>query len=93
MEVRFVEVAGARSRYYHAGEGDRRLLLVHGFGMCADAWTRCIDGFADDFEVFAPDLPGHGDSEWATFADGSGGQRLLVDHLGRFPVAPAIGRW
>ena len=92
MEVRFVEVAGARSRYYHAGEGGRRLLLVHGFGMCADAWTRCIDSFADDFEVFAPDLPGHGFSDWVDFADGVAPQRHLADHLGRFADALGIDR-
>ena len=92
MEVRFVEVAGADTRYYHAGESGERLLLVHGFGMCADAWTRCIDGLAEDFEVFAPDLPGHGFSGWIDFADGVAPQRHLADHVGRFMDALGIGR-
>ncbi|MDA0262024.1 MAG: alpha/beta hydrolase [Proteobacteria bacterium] len=92
MEVSFVDVDGANMRYYHAGAGKRRLLLVHGFGMCADAWSYTIDGFADDFEVFAPDLLGHGYTDWIDFPDGVAPQQHLVHYVGRFMDAVGIDR-
>ena len=92
MEVSFVDVDGANVRYYHAGSSKRRLLLVHGFGMCADAWSYTIDSFAEDFEVFAPDLLGHGYTDWIDFADGVAPQQHLVDYVGRFMDAVGIER-
>ena len=92
MEVQFVDVDGANMRYYHGGSGDRRLLLVHGFGMCAEAWSYTIDSFAEEFEVFAPDLLGHGYTDWIDFADGIAPQRHLVDYVGRFMDTVGIER-
>jgi 2-hydroxy-6-oxonona-2,4-dienedioate hydrolase len=38
---------------------------LHGFGFSADAWLRVIDPLARDYSVVAPDLIGHGFTEWA----------------------------
>lgn len=60
MRAAFAEVAGARTRYLHAGEG-APLLLVHGLGTTADRWARNMDALgAAGNAVFAPDLPGAG---------------------------------
>ncbi|MCZ6484656.1 MAG: alpha/beta hydrolase [Acidobacteria bacterium] len=41
----------------------QRLVLVHGSGCSADSWRYQVDYLSRDFEVVAPDLPGHGGSE------------------------------
>lgn len=38
------------------------IVLVHGFGANKDNWTRLAAELTDEFNVFAIDLPGHGDS-------------------------------
>ena len=42
-----------------------RVVLIHGVGLRAEAWRPIIDDLAIDFEVVAPDLPGHGASPFA----------------------------
>ncbi|MEO7854559.1 MAG: alpha/beta hydrolase [Rubrivivax sp.] len=38
------------------------LLLLHGIGSSATAWSRQMEGLGIDFTCLAPDLPGYGDS-------------------------------
>jgi pimeloyl-ACP methyl ester carboxylesterase len=42
-------------------DGDT-IVLVHGFGASKDNWTRLAAELTDQFNVYAIDLPGHGDS-------------------------------
>lgn len=44
-----------------ANNGDT-LVLIHGFSANKDNWTRIARKFTDDFNVYAIDLPGHGES-------------------------------
>ncbi|GGE52835.1 lipase [Streptosporangium jomthongense] len=44
-----------------ANNGDT-IVLVHGFGANKDNWTRLARELTDDFNVYAVDLPGHGES-------------------------------
>ena len=60
MQASFVDVDGIRTRYLHEGDGDEALLLVHGYGISSDGWARVIDPFAERYAVFAPDILGHG---------------------------------
>ena len=46
-------------------ESDPPLILLHGGRDHARSWDRIAEGFAADHYVIAPDLRGHGDSEWA----------------------------
>jgi pimeloyl-ACP methyl ester carboxylesterase len=39
-----------------------RLVLIHGSGCSADSWRYQVDGLLREFEIVAPDLPGHGAS-------------------------------
>ena len=56
MEVAFADIDGVRTRYYHAGEGQARtLVLLHGLGISADSWARNIDPLAAHFRIVAPD--------------------------------------
>lgn len=42
-------------------DGDT-LVLIHGFGANKDNWTRLAKEFQGEFNIYAIDLPGHGDS-------------------------------
>ncbi|MEM9439191.1 MAG: alpha/beta hydrolase [Pseudomonadota bacterium] len=59
------------------------LLLLHGVGLRAEAWTMQIEGLSPTWSVIAPDLPGHGESQML------GSRPTLRDYVDR--VAMAIG--
>ncbi|MET0374289.1 MAG: alpha/beta fold hydrolase, partial [Rhizorhabdus sp.] len=42
------------------------LILQHGGRDHARSWDAVAAAFADDYHVIAPDLRGHGDSDWAS---------------------------
>ncbi len=46
------------------------MLLIHGVGLCADAWAPVLPILTRHFAVTAVDLPGHGGS--SNFAEGRG---------------------
>lgn len=68
-------------------DGDT-IVMVHGFGANKDNWTRLADHLTRDFNVFAIDLPGHGDSSKPLDL----GYTLpeQTEHLGRILEALAI---
>lgn len=51
-----------------AGSGEP-LLLIHGVGMRAEAWSPQIEALAADYRVIAVNMPGHGGSD--PLADGA----------------------
>jgi pyruvate dehydrogenase E2 component (dihydrolipoamide acetyltransferase) len=65
-----VEVGGIRLRYVAVGEGDRRVVLLHGFGGNKDNWLFNLEPLAEGRTVYALDFPGHGESD-KRVADGS----------------------
>lgn len=60
-EVTVGELDIAYLRSKETVEGDT-LVLIHGFGANKDNWTRLAKEFKGEFNVYAIDLPGHGDS-------------------------------
>ncbi len=54
-EEGFVEVAGARLHYLHAGSG-RAVLLIHGLVGSSSNWRNNIDALAANANVYAIDL-------------------------------------
>ncbi|SNR62526.1 alpha/beta hydrolase [Paracoccus sediminis] len=50
---------GGTAHILEAGAGEP-LLLIHGVGMCADAWRPQIDALRGGYHVVAVDMPGHG---------------------------------
>lgn len=92
---RFYESQGLRLHYADWGNADAPpLLLVHGGRDHARSWDTIARALQPHFHVMAPDLRGHGDSEWATgssysLADnvydlthlaGAGRETVLVGH-------------
>ena len=71
--------------------GRPNLILVHGSRDHARSWDRVAAAFQGDFRVVAPDLRGHGDSNWAPGAMYSIPEYVLdisalVDIVDRWPV-------
>jgi len=64
------------------------LLLVHGTRDHARSWDRTAEALTDRYCVYAPDLRGHGDSQWAI-----GGDYSIIDYaLDIHALGEAVGR-
>lgn len=79
MRVSFANVDGVRTRFYDAGSG-LPVVLVHGGGAAADTWIRNIPTLAKTHRVIAPDLIGHGFSDWRPY-DTAAPQRVQAQHV------------
>ena len=74
---RFYESQGLRLHYVDWGnEAAPPLILVHGGLDHCRNWDAIARELQPHFHVVAPDLRGHGDSEWA-----KGSSYSLVDHV------------
>ncbi|QLD84294.1 alpha/beta fold hydrolase [Natronomonas halophila] len=65
-DQRSIEVDGTRIRYYVDGpEEARPVVLVHGVGIdsATVSWREAFHELAEEYRVYALDLPGHGDSD------------------------------
>jgi len=72
-------------------KGKPNLILVHGGMDHARSWDLVAQAFRRDFRVLAPDLRGHGDSNWAPGAMYSLSEYVLdlsalIDIIDGFPV-------
>jgi pimeloyl-ACP methyl ester carboxylesterase len=59
---RYTEIDGASAFIESAGEGDP-VICLHTAGQSGAQWLDVLRGMSGDFNVIAPDLPGHGRSE------------------------------
>ena len=76
-----IDVNGHRLRYLKRGEGGEPMLLIHGFGGDLNNWLFNHEALAADREVYALDLPGHGES---TKDVGEGTLESLADTVAAF---------
>ena len=92
---RFVSAAGVRWHVQQAGTQGPRVLLLHGTGASLHTWRDLLKPLAQDAQVLAIDLPGHGFSSLAA-AEGMSlpgmarGIAQLLDELA-WPVQAFIG--
>lgn len=61
-ELQYREVHGYRRAFRRAGSGPA-LLLVHGMGDSSATWAHVVPRLAENYDVIAPDLLGHGGSD------------------------------
>ncbi|WP_417567307.1 alpha/beta fold hydrolase [Marinobacter sp.] len=59
VEVGNLDITYLRNQQAVTGD---TIVMIHGFGANKDNWTRLAKHLTDDFNVYAIDLPGHGDS-------------------------------
>lgn len=57
-----IELAGRTLRYLKRGEGGTPVVLIHGFGGDLNNWLFNHEPLSGKREVYALDLPGHGES-------------------------------
>src|ERR1043165_1345573 len=57
--------------------GDLTFVLLHGFADIGAMWSEVADRIAPHGHVMAPDLRGHGDSDWV----GPGGYYYFMDYV------------
>ncbi|MGI8925357.1 MAG: alpha/beta fold hydrolase [Tepidiformaceae bacterium] len=80
-----------RLKMHYLAWGDEAkppILLVHGTRDHARSWDRTAEALVDRYCVYAPDLRGHGDSEWSI-----GGDYSIIDYaLDIHALGEAVGR-
>lgn len=59
----FIQVNGARIRYWREGNRGVPLLLIHGLGGSAENWIANVSPLAERHRVYVMDLPGFGRSD------------------------------
>lgn len=59
----FCQIDGIRIRYWIAGTGQKKVILVHGLGGSIEAWNENVEPLSDEYTVYAIELPGHGKSD------------------------------
>jgi pimeloyl-ACP methyl ester carboxylesterase len=91
-----LDVAEGHLGYLTSGDHGPAVVLLHGAGFDNSqvSWGRLGRELSEDHRVFAPDLPGHGESRpWNACADGRGLEDAtvrLLDHWG-LPSATLVG--
>lgn len=58
----FTEIDGIRTNYRKEGNGEN-VLMLHGWGTSAELFAAIIDTLKAKYTVYAPDLPGFGQTE------------------------------
>lgn len=68
MRMKMVDCDGVKIRTIYEGDPKNYpVLLIHGFGACAEHWIKNIDALSDQFYVIAPDLACHGFSDHVSY--------------------------
>ena len=62
VERKVIKVKDLEVLYYKAGQGDP-LVVVHGGAGDARTWIKNMEALAENYTVYAPDLPGYGGSQ------------------------------
>ncbi len=55
----YAQVGGVRLHYAHAGNGEKLIILLHGFPEFWYSWRNQIVGLSDEYTVVAPDMRGY----------------------------------
>jgi pimeloyl-ACP methyl ester carboxylesterase len=79
-EDRFVDVSGARARYWKLGDSGPALVLLAGVGCSVYEWRRNIAALAQRHQVYALDMLGGG------LTDKPEGDRYRLAQLARFTL-------
>jgi len=87
----FVQTEKFKIHYYEAGSGDP-LILLHGSGPGATGWSNFrpnIAALAENFHVYAIDMPGWGESDTQTDETGRDHPAALIAFMDTLGIAKA----
>ena len=86
----FIDLENVTTRYYEAGSGSQHLILIHGMGVStsASSYRFILEGLAEDYHVYALDMPGFGMGT-RTIEEGPNFD-MAVDHVREFMDAKGI---
>ena len=59
---KMIDICGVPVHYTISGEGNTRILLLHGWGCDSSLMKPVADGLKDHYRILVPDFPGHGKS-------------------------------
>lgn len=88
---RFVQTKPHRIHYYEAGEG-HPVILLHGSGPGSTGWSNFyanIGPLAEDFHVYAVDMPGWGESDTQTEETGYDHVAALIAFMNELGIEKA----
>lgn len=80
MELDVRTLHGKRVAFRRAGSGPA-IFLIHGITNSGQSWEPAMRLLARDFDVIAPDLPGHGDSDRQRGDHSLGGHACVMRDL------------
>jgi pimeloyl-ACP methyl ester carboxylesterase len=95
----YAQVGDVRLHYAEAGEGERLVVLLHGFPECWYSWRHQLAGLGERFRVVAPDMRGYNLSDKpASVGDYRIGKLVddvtgLIRHLGAERAAVVGHDW
>jgi pimeloyl-ACP methyl ester carboxylesterase len=95
----YAQVGDVRLHYAECGEGERLVVLLHGFPECWYSWRRQLVSLGERFRVVAPDMRGYNLSDKPSSVDDYRTSRLvddvtgLIRHLGAREAAIVGHDW
>lgn len=98
VESRFIEVDGITVHYKEFGEGDRTIILLHGFGASTFSWREVTGPLSQSFRVIAYDRPAFGLTERPMPGDWTGRSpystasqaQMIIDMMDQLGVNQAV---
>ncbi|HEX8774603.1 MAG TPA: alpha/beta fold hydrolase [Pyrinomonadaceae bacterium] len=78
----YAQVGGVRLHYAERGDGDRLVVLLHGFPECWYSWRHQLKALGDRYHVVAPDMRGYNLSDKPPRVEDYRMEHLVDDVLG-----------
>lgn len=78
----YAQIGGARLHYAQSGEGERLVLLLHGFPEFWYSWRHQLTTLGDEYTVIAPDLRGYNLSDKPLHVSDYSIEKLVDDITG-----------
>src|ERR1044072_9934182 len=78
----YAQVGGVRLHYAECGEGERLVVLLHGFPECWYSWRHQLKALGRRFRVVAPDMRGYNLSDKPGRVEDYRMRRLVDDVTG-----------